>query len=130
MSDIDKIIRLLANPALERRIAAAIVLGEIGARGATVVEGLAGALESDVPLLQRHALEALARTGATKALPRIAVLLGARDEDVRQAAVAAMVGAGAQVLPFIQQRRAAASPEEKRSMDAVLAALGGRSVHS
>ncbi len=125
MSDIDKIIRLLASDALEKRIAAAIVLGEIGARGSAVGEGLAGTLDSDVPLLQRHALEGLARAGAAKAVPRIAPLLGAREEEVRRAAVAAMVSVGAAVLPFIQERRAEASLEEKRAMDAILAALGG-----
>jgi HEAT repeat protein len=125
MSDVDKIIRLLASDALDKRIAAAIVLGEIGARGAPVVEGLAGVLDSGVPLLQRHALDALARAGAAKAVPRIAPLLGTREEDVRRAAVAAMVSVGEGVLPFLQQRRAGATPEEKRSMDAVLAALGG-----
>lgn len=125
MSDIDKIIRLLRSDALEKRIAAAIVLGEIGARGSAVVEALGRALDSDVPLLQRHALDALTRAGASKAVARIAPLLGSREEEVRRSAVTAMVSVGAAVLPFIQQRRAAASPDEKRSMDAILAALGG-----
>src|SRR5579872_1661905 len=125
MSDVDKIIRLLGSDALEKRIAAAIVLGEIGARGAAVVEGLTKALASEVPLLQRHALDALARAGAAKAVPTIAPLLAARDEEVRRAAVAAMVSVGQAVLPVLQQRRAMATPEEKRSMDAILAALGG-----
>ncbi|MGH7435208.1 MAG: HEAT repeat domain-containing protein [Polyangiaceae bacterium] len=125
MSDVDKIIRLLDSDAIEKKIAAAIVLGEIGARGAAVVEGLTKALASEVPLLQRHALDALARTGAARTLPAIAPLLAARDEEVRHAAVAAMVSVGQTVLPILQQRRATATPEEKRSMDAILAALGG-----
>jgi HEAT repeat protein len=125
MSDLDKMIRLLASDALDKRIAAAIVLAEIGARGAAVVDALAGTLDSGVPLLQRHALDALGRAGAAKAVPKIAPLLGARDEDVRRAAVAAMVSVGDGVLPFLQRQRAGASPEAKRSMDAVLAALGG-----
>jgi HEAT repeat protein len=125
MSDVDKIIRLLGSHALDKRIAAAIVLGEIGARGAAVVEGLVKALGSEVPLLQRHALDALAHAGAARAVPAMATLLGAHDEEVRRAAIAAMVTVGQAVLPVLQQRRAAATPEEKRSMDAILAALGG-----
>ncbi len=126
MSDVDKIVRLLSSEALEKRIAAAIVLGEIGARGAGVVDRLADALESGVGLLQHHALEALARIGAARAVPKIIPLLGAREEEVRGAAVRAMVSVGEGVLPAIRERMADATTEERRSMDAILAALGGK----
>jgi hypothetical protein len=126
MSDIDKIVDLLSSDAIERRIAAAIVLGEIKAKGTVVVDALAGTLETGIALLQRHALEALARTGAKRALPKILPLLTARDEDVRRAAVAAVVSAGEDVLPMLRTRIAGASADEKRAIDAVLAALGGR----
>jgi HEAT repeat protein len=126
MSDVDKIVRLLSSQAIEKRIAAAIVLGEIGARGAQVTEALGEALDSGVGLLQRHALEALARVGASKAVPRILPLLESREEDVRRAAVAAMVSVGDGVLPVIRSRIPNASADERRSLDAVLAALGGK----
>ncbi|MGD0529964.1 MAG: HEAT repeat domain-containing protein, partial [Polyangiaceae bacterium] len=67
MSEVDKIVELLSSDAVEKRIAAAIVLGEIRAKGAHVAEALTHALDSDIPLLQRHALEALGRVGAKKA---------------------------------------------------------------
>ena len=126
MSDIDKIVDLLSSDAIERRIAAAIVLGEIKAKGTVVVDALAGTLETGIALLQRHALEALTRIGAKRALPKILPLLTARDEDVRRAAVAAVVSAGEDVLPMLRTRIAGASADEKRAIDAVLAALGGR----
>jgi HEAT repeat protein len=126
MSDIDKIVDLLSSEAIERRIAAAIVLGEIKAKGTVVVDALAGALETGITLLQRHALEALARIGAKRALPKILPLLTARDEGVKRAAVAAVVSAGEEVLPMLRTRIAGASADEKRAIDAVLAALGGR----
>jgi HEAT repeat protein len=126
MSDVDKIVRLLAADAVEKRIAAAIVLGEISAKGANVVEALARTLDSGIALLQRHALEALARTGAKKAAPKILPLLGAREEDVRRAAVAAMASIGAEAIPTLRERMSAAGPEERRSIDAVLAAVGGK----
>jgi hypothetical protein len=126
MSDIDKIVGLLSNSAVERRIAAAIVLGEIKAKGTPVVDALAETLDTGIAPLQRHALESLARIGAKRALPKILPLLTVRDEDVRRAAAAAVVSAGEGVLPTLRARIAGASPEEKRAIDAVLAALGGR----
>jgi HEAT repeats len=126
MTDVDKIVRLLATDAVEKRIAAAIVLGEISAKGAHVVDALTGTLDSGIALLQRHALEALARTGAKRAAPKIVPLLAAREDDVRRAAVAALVRIGPEVLPTLRARMSAASPDERRSIDAVLAALGGK----
>jgi HEAT repeat protein len=127
MSDIDKIVSLLKSDAVEKRIAAAIVLGEIRAKGAEVSDALAGTLESGIALLQRHALEALARTGgAKKAAPKILPLLASREDDVRRAAVEALVSIGDDVLPTLRARMATATPDERRSIDAVLAALGGK----
>jgi hypothetical protein len=126
MSDVDKIVALLGCEAVEKRIAAAIVLGEIRPKGAEVVGALAGVLESGIAPLQRPALDALARLGAKRAVPKILPLLGARDEGVRRAAVEALVSVGEDVLPAIRTRMAEAGPEERRALDAVLAALGGR----
>jgi hypothetical protein len=126
MSEIDKIVGLLGSDAIEKRIAAAIVLGELRARGAEVTDALSGALESGIPLLQRHALDALARVGAKRASSKIVPLLAARDEEVRRAAVAALVSIGDDVLPMLRARMAEASGEEKRALDACLAALGGK----
>ncbi len=126
MSETEKIVALLSSDAVEKRIAAAIVLGELKARGAEVTEALGGVLESGIPLLQRHALEALARVGAKKAAPKIMPLLSARDEEVRRAAVAALVSVGDAVLPAVRNRLAEASGDERRALDACLAALGGK----
>ena len=52
MSDIDKIARLLKDEAIEKRIAAAIVLGELKAKSPLVADSLASCLESGIPLLQ------------------------------------------------------------------------------
>ncbi len=126
MSDINKIVGLLSSDAVERRIAAAIVLGEIRAKGTAVIDALADTLESEIGPLRRHALEALARLGAKRALPKILPLLTARDEDVRRAAVSAVVSAGEEVLPMLRARIGGASSDERRAIDAVLAALGGK----
>lgn len=85
MSELAKIVGLLKSDAIEKQIAAAIVLGELKAKGPGVVEGLGAVLEGGVTLLQMHALDALARVGAKKALPQIFPLLSAHDDDVRRA---------------------------------------------
>ena len=126
MSEVDKIVELLSSDAVEKRIAAAIVLGEIRAKGAHVADALTTALDSEIPLLQRHALEALGRVGAKKAATKIIPLLAAREDDVRRAAVEALVSIGDDVLPTLRARMVDANAEERRSIDAVLAALGGK----
>lgn len=125
-SPIDRITRLLGSDAPDRRIAAAIVLGELKARGPTVIKALAGALEDAGPTLQRHVLEALGVIGARRALPQILPLLAARDAHVRSAAVSTVVSIGDAVLPHIQGRMVDAGADERRALDAVLARLGGR----
>jgi HEAT repeat protein len=66
------------------------VLGELKAKSPLVADSLASCLESGIPLLQFHALEALARTGAKKAIPLIFPLLLVNADDVRRAAVRAL----------------------------------------
>jgi|GEM_PF-714877 len=130
MSEVGKIVALLASDAIEKQIAAAIVLGELKAKGPGVVEGLAAVLESGVPLLQVHALGALARVGAKKALPEIFPLLATSNDDVRRAATRAVASVGEEVVPIIKQKMAAAGPEERRALDAALAELGGKDAFS
>src|SRR5262245_10541465 len=103
-----KVCALLASEAHERQIAAAIVLGEVGARDAAVVEALLGALGQGLPPVQRHVLEALGRIGARKALPAILGHVGARDEGVRSAAVSAAIAFGQDAVAPVRQRLAAA----------------------
>src|SRR6478752_2925286 len=109
MSDVDKIVGLLGDEAIEKRIAAAIVLGELRAKGPEVIDALANALDSGVPLLQHHALEAIARIGAKKALPKIFPLLGSREDDVRKSAARAIASIGEEVVPQIRARMASAT---------------------
>ena len=130
MSDeVGKIVKLLENEAIEKQIAACIVLGELKAKGPGVVEGLAARLASGVPLLQTHALDALGRVGAKKALPQIFPLLTAGDE-VRRAATRAVASCGEEIVPLIKERMTTASPEERRALDAALGELGGKDAFS
>jgi hypothetical protein len=126
MGDVEKIITLLQDEAIEKQIAAAIVLGELRAKKPEAVEGLAKQLGSEVPLLQRHALEALARIGAKRALKAVFPLLAASDADVRRAAARTVASVGDEVVPLIRARMGTAGPEERRALDAVLAEVGGK----
>jgi HEAT repeat protein len=130
MDEVGKIVGLLKSDAIEKQIAAAIVLGELKAKGPGVVEGLAAVLESGVSLLQVHALDALARVGAKKALPQIFPLLTEHDDDVRRAATRAIASVGEDALPLIKEKMATATPEERRALDAALAEVGGKDAFS
>lgn len=126
MSEVVKIVQLLKSDAIEKQIAAAIVLGELKAKGPGVVEGLGDVLGSGVPLLQVHALDALARVGAKKALAAIFPLLSTGADDVRRAATRCIASVGDEVVPLIKQKMASATPDERRALDAALAELGGK----
>jgi HEAT repeat protein len=130
MGDIDRVIGLLQGTSVEKQIAATIVLGELGIKSARCTDELGRLVESEVPLVQRHALDALARLGAKKALPRIFARLASHDADVRRAAAAAVVSIGPEVVPAIRARMPEAGPEERRALDGILAELGGKEAFS
>ncbi len=130
MDEVGKIVGLLKSDAIEKQIAAAIVLGELKAKGPGVVEGLAAVLESGVSLLQVHALDALARVGAKKALPQIFPLLTQNNDDVRRAATRAIASVGEDALPLIKEKMSTATPDERRALDAALAEVGGKDAFS
>lgn len=125
-SPILRIAALLHDPATEKQVAAAIVLGELGARDADVLSGLIGLVDSGVGPLQRAAVDALGRLGAKKALPKALPLLAARDDDVRAAAVRAVVAFGADAVPALRARLPQAEPAEKRALEEALGRLGGK----
>jgi len=126
-----KILALLDSAAHERQIAAAIVLGEIGARDAAVIDGLAAAVARGIPPVQRHALDALGRlaagTGARRAMPAVLAGLTARDEAVRRAAVDAAIAIGEETVAPVRTRLLATTdPLERRALEEVLGRLGGK----
>src|SRR5947209_18160255 len=105
MSEVSKIVRLLKDPSVEKRIAAAIVLGELKVKSPEAVEGFVSLIDSGVPVLQRHALEALTHVGSAKKVVNKAMeLLGSNVEDVRRAAAAAIRSVGDEVVPLLPAR--------------------------
>src|SRR5579863_7540789 len=130
MSDIDRVITLLKSPYIEKRIAATVVLAELGVRSAKCTDELGRLVGSEVLLMQRHALDALARLGARKAVAQIFPLLESHDADVRRSAAAAIASVGEEIVPTIRARMPEATPEERRALDAILAELGGKEAFS
>lgn len=131
MSEVDKIVKMLKDPSIEKQIAACIVLGELRVKSPPAQQALLVLLDSDVPGLQRHALLALAGAGvAKKALPRAMELLVSPASDVREAAHAAIRSVGEEAVATIRPRLATASPEQRRALDAILAELGGKDAFS
>lgn len=112
---------------MEIRAAAVVVLGELRVKQPSVTQALVALLDDPVPVMRRHALTALAKTGAAgKALPKLFPMLTSNVEEVRRAAAEAIASIGESVVPTIRARMPAASAEEKRALDAILAELGGR----
>jgi hypothetical protein len=127
----DKIRALLTSDAPERQIAAAIVLGELGASDTATCEALGRAIDGGIPPVQRHALEALARLaggGATrKLLPRVLAGLASRDEGVRRAATDAAIAFGDEAVAVARARLGEATePGERRALEEVLGRVGGK----
>ncbi|MCC6526217.1 MAG: HEAT repeat domain-containing protein [Polyangiaceae bacterium] len=123
---VERIAALLAHPEPERRAAAAIVLGELGDASPKVVRALCAVVPADGPLVQRHALEALAELGAPDAAEVVVGACTARDAGVREAALAALVRLGKAALPALKARMKQATPEEHRALETALARLGGK----
>jgi hypothetical protein len=131
MSEVSKIVRLLKDPSVEKRIAAAIVLGELKVKSPEAVEGFVSLIDSGVPVLQRHALEALTHIGSAKKVVGKAMdLLGSNVEDVRRAAAAAIRSVGDEVVPIIRARLEKSEGHERRALDAILADVGGKDAFS
>ena len=126
-----KIVGLLGGPSPEHQIAAAIVLGQIGAADAEVIDALLAAAGGTHPTVQRHAVEALGKLGAKRALPALATLWSSRDEALRAAAVDAAVALKEDVVPLVRARLAAnPDPVERRSLEAILGRVGGKDAFS
>ena len=132
---VGKIRGLLASQAHERQIAAAIVLGEIGARDAAVVDALAAAAAGGVAPVQRHALEALARLAggktARRVMPTVIACFASREEPVRRAAIDAAIAFGDDAVGPARKRLAAATDvAERRALEEVLGRVGGKDAFS
>jgi hypothetical protein len=133
---------LLTHEDAEVRVAAAVVVRELGVSDGSTAQALAGLLdETHGALEHRAALRALAKLGlAGSALDRVTHFLGARDDGVREAAIEASVSAGQAALKPLRAKldavplgaagalkgTPAPGAVEKRAIETVLSRLGGK----
>ena len=92
MDPVDRMVVLLSDASPRKRIAAAVVLGELGVKTAKVIAALSELARDELSALAEPAVEALGKLGARSAMP---VLLAALErKDLAQAAAQAISALG------------------------------------
>jgi HEAT repeat protein len=125
MDPIKKISELLDDQSPRKRIAAAVVLGELGVKDPAVVSRLVAMAKDPLDAYAEAGIEALGALGAMKALPVFMEALG-RGKELSRLARAAIAGLGEEALGEIRSRLADATPEVRAQLSQLLPAVGGR----
>jgi hypothetical protein len=120
-----KLVQLLEAPSPRTRVAAAVVVGELGLKDGAVVARLMTLAADPVDALAEPAVEALGKLRAGKALPVLLATLG-RSRELAEKAREAIAALGAEVLPDLRARMDEASPEVRATLSQLLPAVGGR----
>ena len=123
MDAVERIVALLSDDSPRKRIAAAVVLGELGAKAPPVISALSKMARDELSAIAEPAVEALGKLGARGALP---VLLDALErKDLSKAASEAIAGLGEDALPALRDRLAKAGPEVRAALSGLLPAVRG-----
>jgi len=126
MDPIAQITQLLdAGQDAHKRIAAAVVLGELRTKNPATVQALLTMAKESSEAFARPAVLALGRCGSAKAL---GTLLDALDRggEVAQAARTAIAELGPEALPAIRERLEGATPEIRAALSQLLPSVGGK----
>lgn len=107
----------------ELRCAAALVLGEIGCRGAELAQPLLEALDEGDPAFRAQVLTAIGKLRIERALPRLIEVVSSGGPEAELAAQAA-ARLGARGTKALRQVMEGASPVLRRRVAAALAAGG------
>lgn len=125
MDALERIATLLDDESPRKRIAAAVVLGELRVKDAFVITRLVAMAKDPIDAYAEAAIEALGSTRSIKALPVLLDALG-RGKDLAAKARAAISELGEEALPEIRTRLERATPEVRAALSALLPAVGGR----
>lgn len=125
MDFVKRIVDLLADESPRKRIAAAVVLGELEVKDPAVVARLVEMAKDPVDAFAEAAVEALARIGSKKALPVLLESLS-RGKELARLASQAIAALGPEVLPELRARLEGATPELRAALSQLLPAVGGR----
>lgn len=123
MDAVDKIVALLSDESPRKRIAAAVVLGELGVKAQKVIAALSAMARDEMSAIAGPAVEALGKLGARTALP--ALLEALERKDLLKEASVAIAGLGEEALPALRDRLAQANPEVRAALSGVLPAVRG-----
>lgn len=120
-----KLASLLDEQDPRKRIAAAVVLGELKVKDAAVIQRLIDMAKDPLEPFAVAAIEALGEIGSLKALGVLLEALG-RTGDVPKTASAAISKLGPDALPQLRDHLSSASPEVKAALSQLLPSVGGR----
>lgn len=125
MDAVKRMVELLGDESPRKRIAAAVVLGELKLKEPAVVSSLARMAEDPIEAYAEAAIEALGEIGSLKALPVLLSALG-RGKEIQRLASRAIAALGPEALPEIRARLPSATPEVRSALSQLLPAVGGR----
>ncbi|MDP2272742.1 MAG: HEAT repeat domain-containing protein [Archangium sp.] len=125
MDPLERIAKLLDDESPRKRIAAAVVLGELKVKDAGVVARLIAMAKDPIDAYAEAGVEALGSIRAVKALPVLFETL-ARGKELQLKARAAIAELGEDALPEIRARLVNATPEVRAVLSQLLPAVGGR----
>ena len=123
MDAVDRIVALLKDDSPRKRIAAAVVLGELGAKAPPVISALSAMARDPLSAIAEPAVEALGKLGAKSALPVLLVAL--ERKDLSKAASEAIASLGEDALPALRDKLAKATPEVRAAVSGMLPAVRG-----
>ncbi|MEK6606384.1 MAG: HEAT repeat domain-containing protein [Myxococcota bacterium] len=118
---VHKILELLHDTRMERRCAAAMVLGALDAREAAVIKALGEALHDDNRVLRLYVLEALEELRAAGMTEQLLPLLDSPDEEVRRRVQVVLERQGAKAASVLARDLASAPLARRRALVAILA---------
>ncbi len=125
MDAIKKLVEMLDDPTPRKRIAAAVVLGELGSRDAQVVSRLLTMASDPIDAIAEPAIDALGQLKVVKAVPALLDALS-RGREMQQHAREALGALGEDALDEIKKRMETATPEQRSLLSQMLPAVGGR----
>lgn len=125
MDPLKRIAELLEDESPRKRIAAAVVLGELKVKDPGVVSQLLTMAKDPVEAFAEAAVEALGNIGSTRALPVLLDALG-RGRSLAALAAKAIASFGEEALPQLRARLENATGEERTLLSQLLPAVGGK----
>lgn len=125
MDAVARIAEMLKDASPHKRIAAAVVLGELKIKDGKVIANLCELARDPIDAYASAAADALGQIGSVRALPALLDALD-RGGEVGRAASRAITALGADALPAIRERLGNAAPSVRATLSQLLPAVGGR----